>query len=421
MHAWPTPYLPELPEPTTSRAPIRIHDAASDQLQVAAPGSTAGIYVCGITPYDAAHLGHAATYVGFDLLNRAWRDAGRSVTYVQNVTDVDDPLLERATATGVHWWDLAQEQIALFSEDMAAIGVIPPDYFLGVVETIDWVVDAVEQLMAAGAAYRVGEEGDVYADLTASQNFGEVSHLRREEMLALFGERGGDPLREGKRDALDPLLWRGERDGEPSWDGRTLGRGRPGWHIECAVIAQRTMGLPFDVQAGGSDLIFPHHEMGAAHGELLASAPSFAHRYAYAGMVGYQGEKMSKSKGNLVFVSQLRRDGVDPMAIRLALIAHHYASDWEWTDKDLIQAQERLARWRGALAREGGEGGAEVLQEIREALANDLDAPAAVAAVDRWAARQLSAPGRSVEDAAATVGEPGVVGRAVDALLGVRL
>jgi L-cysteine:1D-myo-inositol 2-amino-2-deoxy-alpha-D-glucopyranoside ligase len=287
------------------------------------------MYVCGITPYDATHMGHAASYVAFDLLNRAWRAAGQRVSYVQNVTDIDDPLLERATAIGVDWRDLAASQIELFRSDMEALNVLAPDSYVGAVESIPLIVPAIERLLDLGLAYRVagtaGEpDGDVYYDVEAASKhsvdtdawtLGAISGLGEAEMLELFSERGGDPGRAGKRQALDPLLWRVAREGEPSWEGGELGSGRPGWHIECTVIAQRYLPSPFTVQGGGSDLVFPHHEMGAGHAYSLSGRP-LARHFAHAGMVGLDGEKMSKSKGNLVLVSKLRAAGEEPATVR---------------------------------------------------------------------------------------------------------
>lgn len=417
---WPAPQIPQLPG---RGGPVRVRDTSSGELVVAAPGAAATLYVCGITPYDATHLGHAATYVAFDLLVRAWRDAGHSVRYASNVTDVDDPLLERAEATGVDWRELAVEQTTLFADDMTALGVVPPDAYTGAVESIPAVADAVQALLAAGAAYRVGVPdasgegaGDVYADLTADPALGGVAGLPRPEMLALFAERGGDPDRPGKRDPLDPLLWRAARSGEPAWDGGVLGAGRPGWHIECAVIARDSLGLPFDVQGGGSDLRFPHHEMSTSHARLLDSGHG-ARTHVHAGMVGLDGEKMSKSRGNLVLVSRLLAQGVDPMAVRLALLAHHYAEDWEWTDAELERAQVRLDRWRSAVSGNGGPDADATLAAVRAALADDLDAPAALRYVDAWA--DLSIAQGSTDDA--VEGAPGVIARAVNALLGIRL
>lgn len=420
MLSWPTPHLPRLP----GRGPaVRLLDTATGDLVDPVRGDTATLYVCGITPYDATHLGHAATAIVFDVLGRAWRDAGLAVRYASNVTDVDDPLLERAAATGVDWRDLAREQTARYAEDMAALGVIPPDVYASVVDETSAVAAAVEQMLAAGVAYRVptpeaedGDRlGDVYADLSADAAFGEVAHLDRGEMLELSAERGGDPARPGKRDPLDPLLWRRERPGEPAWDGGTLGRGRPGWHIECAVIARDGLGLPIDVQGGGSDLRFPHHEMSCSHARVLAGPEAGATAHVHAGMVGLDGEKMSKSKGNLVLVSTLRARGADPRAIRLVVLAHRYRDDWEWTEPGLRAAEERLARWGRALSGVGGPAADQTLAAIRVALADDLDTPAALAAVDAWADAALAGTD------AADEGAPGVVARALDALLGVRL
>jgi L-cysteine:1D-myo-inositol 2-amino-2-deoxy-alpha-D-glucopyranoside ligase len=376
-----------------------------------APGPVARIYVCGITPYDATHLGHAATYLTFDLLQRVLRDNGHQVRYVQNVTDVDDPLLERATATGVDWAELAEEQTDLFRADMTALRVLPPDAYTGAVEAIPTIVAAVQRLREGGQAYDV--DGDVYFSVGSDERFGSVSGLDRAQMLDLFAERGGDPDRPGKKDPLDCLLWQAARPGEPSWDS-PLGPGRPGWHIECTAIALDELGMSFDVQGGGRDLIFPHHEMGASEAHVLTGEWPYARAYVHAGMVGLDGEKMSKSRGNLVFVSQLREDGVDPMAIRLALLGHHYREDWEWTPADLTAATERLASWRAAVAAESGPSADQLLTQVREALADDLDAPRALSAVDRWAEEQRL---RGGSDATATA----LVRDLVDALLGVAL
>jgi L-cysteine:1D-myo-inositol 2-amino-2-deoxy-alpha-D-glucopyranoside ligase len=345
------------------------------------------MYVCGITPYDATHIGHAATYIGFDLLNRAWRDAGHEVRYVQNVTDVDDPLLERATATGEDWAELAARETELFRQDMTALRVLAPDAYVGAVESIPLDVELIERLQDRGHVYDV--DGDLYFDVHSDPRFGRVSRLDEAEMLAVFADRGGDPDRSGKKHPLDCVLWQAERPGEPAWDS-SLGRGRPGWHIECSSIALRHLGQDFDVQGGGSDLAFPHHEMSASHAQAAFDGSSFARAYVHAGMVGYQGEKMSKSKGNLVLVSRLREAGVDPMTIRLAILAQHYRSDWEWTQEHLTLARTRLEAWRTAAGSASYDRAVELAGAVRTALAEDLDAPAAVALVDDWA---HSAPG----------------------------
>ncbi|GLV74760.1 cysteine--1-D-myo-inosityl 2-amino-2-deoxy-alpha-D-glucopyranoside ligase [Streptomyces hygroscopicus] len=409
MYAWPASEVPALPG---SGRDLSIHDTATGRRTTLTPGPVARIYVCGITPYDATHMGHAATYNAFDLVQRVWLDTKRQVHYVQNVTDVDDPLLERAQEKGDDWTALAERETALFREDMTALRMLPPRHYIGAVEAIPGIVPLVERLRDLGAAYEL--DGDIYFSVESDPAFGSVSRLDAEAMRLLSAERGGDPERPGKKNPLDPMLWMAAREGEPSWDGGSLGRGRPGWHIECVAIALDHLGMGFDVQGGGSDLAFPHHEMGASHAQVLTGERPFAKTYVHAGMVALDGEKMSKSKGNLVFVSALRRDGVDPAAIRLALLAHHYRSDWEWTDGVLREAEERLGRWRAAVSRPDGPSADALVEEIREALADDLDSPAALAAVDRWAAAQTSTGGTDE-------GAPGLVSRAVDALLGVAL
>ncbi|RFU87230.1 cysteine--1-D-myo-inosityl 2-amino-2-deoxy-alpha-D-glucopyranoside ligase [Streptomyces triticagri] len=409
MHAWPASEVPALPGKGRD---LRIHDTATGRLVELAPGPVARIYVCGITPYDATHIGHAATYNAFDLVQRVWLDTKRQVHYVQNVTDVDDPLLERAVRDGEDWVALAERETTLFREDMTALRMLPPRHYIGAVESIPRIVPLVERLRDLGAAYEL--DGDIYFSVEADAHFGEVSRLDAAAMKALSAERGGDPERPGKKNPLDPMLWMAAREGEPSWDGGSLGQGRPGWHIECVAIALEHLGMGFDVQGGGSDLAFPHHEMGASHAQALTGEHPFAQTYVHAGMVALDGEKMSKSKGNLVFVSTLRRSGVDPAAIRLALLAHHYRADWEWTDQVLEDAVARLDRWRAAVSRPDGPSAEALVDEIRSALADDLDSPAALLAVDRWAERQADTGGDEE-------GAPGVVSRAVDALLGVAL
>jgi L-cysteine:1D-myo-inositol 2-amino-2-deoxy-alpha-D-glucopyranoside ligase len=414
MDAWTGHDVPTLPD-TPGRGPLRLYDTARASLQPSTPTGSASMYVCGITPYDATHLGHAATMITFDLVNRMWRDQGLDVRYVQNVTDIDDPLLERAARDGEDWIVLAMRETALFREDMEALRIIPPAHYVGAVESIPSIVTHVQDLVAKGAAYRLEDgTGDVYFSLEAAPRFGYESHLSREEMLVLSAERGGDPDRAGKRDPLDPLLWRGARDGEPVWDGADLGPGRPGWHIECATIALNLLGDTISVQGGGSDLLYPHHECSAAHAEVLTGAEPFADHYVHAGMIGLDGEKMSKSRGNLVFVSRLRGDGVDPMAVRLGLLSGHYRTDRDWTDDVLKAGQQRLARWREAAAAASGPSGAGLLGAVREALATDLDTPGALALVDAWSEAALSGAGDDT-------GAPELMASTVNALLGVRL
>ncbi|MDL4821897.1 cysteine--1-D-myo-inosityl 2-amino-2-deoxy-alpha-D-glucopyranoside ligase [Actinomadura opuntiae] len=409
MRSWPASDVPSLADaglPAVARR-LSLHDTGTGAVRPTEPGETARMYVCGITPYDATHLGHANTYLTFDLVNRVWRDLGHTVHYVQNVTDVDDPLLERAQQTGEDWRELAEREIQLFRDDMTALRILPPQRYVGAVEAVPLIVEMIEKLRGRDATYEV--DGDVYFPVAADPAFGQVSRLTREEMAPLFAERGGDPDRPGKRDPLDALVWMARRPGEPGWDS-PFGEGRPGWHVECSAISIEYLGMGFDVEGGGSDLAFPHHEMGASHAQVATGERPHARAYVHAGMVGLHGEKMSKSRGNLVFVSKLREAGVDPMAVRLALLAHHYRSDWEWTDAELRDARARLDRWRAAVARPSGPSAAPVAGTVRERLADDLDAPSALAAIDAWAAAE------GTDEAA-----PAQVRALADALLGIAL
>ena len=451
--------------PGSGLAP-RLHDTATGELVLAAPGPVATLYACGITPYDATHMGHAATYTAWDLLIRAWLDAAPektpeapdrtespryTVVYVQNVTDVDDPLLERATRDGEDWRELARRETQRYREDMEALRVLPPTHLIGAVEALPVIERFSARMADRGALYNVDE--DVYFAKSADHGFGSLSGPGTAcgydpgEMAELAAQRGGDPDRPGKKDPLDVLVWRAERPAEPAWDSR-FGRGRPGWHVECAAIATDYLGNSFDVQAGGSDLVFPHHEMSASHARVALAPDAFARVYGHAGMVSYHGEKMSKSLGNLVFVSRLLADGVDPMAIRMALLAHHYRSDWEWTDTVLGDAQARLARWRAALARAeaavpeaavpeaavpeaavpeaavpavGPPASAAdmVLAGVRARMRDDLDAPGALVVVDRWADALLAEPPTRITPG--DLAGARLVRATVDALLGVSL
>jgi L-cysteine:1D-myo-inositol 2-amino-2-deoxy-alpha-D-glucopyranoside ligase len=387
VHSWSQPVIPQLPGRGLD---LRLFDSATQTIRPTAPGAIAKIYVCGITPYDATHMGHANTYVAFDLLIRAWLDSGVAVEYVQNVTDIDEPLLERAVATGQDWREIAHRETALFCEDMKALGVIAPQHYIGAVESIPQVAEHVLQLQESGKTYTL--DGDIYFKIAESPLFGSVSHLTREQMLGVFAERGGDPHRAGKGDPLDPLLWKNERPDEPAWD-TVLGHGRPGWHIECSTIALTYLGNQIDVQGGGSDLVFPHHEMSAAQAESLTGIEPFARFYVHSGMVSWQGHKMSKSRGNLVFVSTLRHEGVESAAIRLALLAHHYRSDWSWTPQGLEGALARLDLWRAATALPGSLPAVTVLDRVREVMSDDLKTPSALDAIDNWARDSLYAGG----------------------------
>ena len=430
MDSWHAANVPSLP----GHGPeLYLTNTATGELTRAAAGPAATLYACGITPYDATHLGHAATYLAWDLLVRAWRDAGHQVTYVQNVTDVDDPLLERANRDHEDWRELATREIAMYRTDMEHLRILPPTNLVGAVEALPLIEQLNQVLADRGALYEV--DRDVYFSRAADPGFGAVSHLDPAAMLALCAERGGDPDRPGKKDPIDPLVWLAARPEEPSW-ASPFGPGRPGWHVECAAIATSYLGRVFDVQAGGSDLIFPHHEFSASHARVAFAdgAPvdgirAFARCYVHSGMVRLDGEKMSKSLGNLVFVSRLVADGVDPMAIRLAVMSHRYRIGWDWTPAGLAAAQHRLAAWRAAVHRAIAEPGSaagdagsvpsaeSVLAQVRERIADDLDAPGALGVVDRWADAVSAAPELPAGSGPAAL----LVRDTVDALLGVAL
>ncbi|HJD48642.1 MAG TPA: cysteine--1-D-myo-inosityl 2-amino-2-deoxy-alpha-D-glucopyranoside ligase [Candidatus Corynebacterium intestinavium] len=437
MHSWSAPRVPQFPTTIPAVADsaaaevvappaLQLYDTADDQVKpVALPehGAPVGMYVCGITPYDSTHLGHAATYNTFDLVNRYLRAAGHAVTYVQNVTDVDDPLFERAERDGVDWRELGKEQTDLFRSDMTQLRILPPEFFVGAMETIDEVVEMVSTLLDKGAAYVVeGEYPDVYADHTYTEQFGYESRYDEATMRELFAERGGDPEREGKRHPLDALLWRAHRTGEPEWDA-PFGSGRPGWHVECAAIAMNRLGEQFAIQGGGVDLRYPHHEYSAAHVEAACGTQRMAGHYVHTGMIGLEGTKMSKSLGNLEFVSALTAQGFDPAAIRVGLYAGHYRADRDWSAEVLSEAEDRLAKWRAAAAEENNpQRVAEVLAAVTGHLSNDLDTPAVLRTLDEWAAavnKGIGASGYRVTPAAERTAPSKALAAGLDALLGV--
>ncbi|MEZ2189164.1 cysteine--1-D-myo-inosityl 2-amino-2-deoxy-alpha-D-glucopyranoside ligase [Corynebacterium sp. CCM 9204] len=416
MHSWPAPVVPVVEGPAVA---LKLYDTADRRIRpVSVTGNSVGMYVCGITPYDSTHLGHAATYLTFDLINRQLRDNGHSVRYVQNVTDVDDPLFERATRDNVDWRELGRDQTDLFRSDMTSLRVIPPTDFIAVTDIVNEVVDIISTLLDNDSAYVVEDEfPDIYAALKATPNFGYESNYDRSTMTKYFTERGGDPNRIGKRDPLDALIWRAARPGEPRWDA-PFGAGRPGWHIECAAIALNRLGSRFTIQGGGTDLIFPHHEYSAAHVEAATGSERMAGHYVHSAMIGLEGTKMSKSLGNLVFVHKLTASGHDPGAIRLGVFAGHYRSDRDWSDRILAVAEARLALWRSAAVKATDVDAARsLIREVREALADDLDTPRALVAVDRWAEDVCAG-----QENLALADEAGMlVSGALDALMGVAL
>jgi len=413
MRAWPELYLPQLPARFIVPQ-ISLFNTASHKVELLPKKDRYRMYVCGITPYDATHLGHAATYLTFDLINRYLRATGARVDFVQNITDIDDPLLERAKRDNIDWKDLAQSQIDLFRGDMTDLHVIPPKDYIGVVEAMPLVVDAVEKLRNAGTTYEVGS--DIYYRVHSDDEFGTRSHYSEEKMLTIFAERGGDPQKVGKENPLDALVWLSQREGEPGWPS-PFGPGRPGWHIECCAIALHYLqpdsedGYAIDIQGGGSDLIFPHHEMSAAQSRSMINQ-RFAQTYVHTGMIGLDGEKMSKSLGNLVFVSKLISSGVNPAAILWALMKHPYADDLMWNSGLIETATADIDRLQLNLARMEVAPTDSVIQEIIGALSSNIDTPRAIAALNGWIKETESG---------VTGGVAGELGRALDTLLGITL
>jgi len=353
------------------------------------PGPLVTLYVCGITPYDATHLGHAATYVTYDTLQRRLLDLGHEVRYVRNITDVDDDILAAARRRDVHYLDLAFGETARFDDDMAALNTLPPwsePRATGAIPDIRGVIDSI---ITNGLAYVA--EGTVYFDTAAAGDFGSLSGVGRERMRVLSEEWGEHPDDPAKRDPLDFVIWRPSAAGEPEWESR-WGSGRPGWHVECSALAIRELGPTMDLHGGGVDLLYPHHECVNALAEAATGEP-FVRHWLHQSMVHLDGRKMSKSTGNLVFVHTLRERHAAPV-IRLALSVHHYRRPWNWTDDLLDDASERLHRW--SAAGEGDSG----LDEVRECLDDDLDVPSAVRVLDRHVDRG----GGGVSAAAALLG-----------------
>ena len=413
MRSWPSVAIPVV-DNKYSLPNLTLKDTLSGTKKALPSKNLYRMYVCGITPYDATHLGHAATYLTFDLINRYLRATGAEVRYVQNITDIDDPLLERANRDGLDWKDLANSQIELFRSDMVNLHILPPESYIGAVEAIPLVTDAIKTLKEANTIYSV--EDDLYFAVRSDGEFGTRSHFSQVEMTEIFSQRGGDPDRVGKRDPLDCLVWMAARPEEPSWPS-PFGDGRPGWHIECSAIAlaylkpDPTDDFNIDIQGGGSDLIFPHHEMGASQVAIITGKP-YARTYVHTGMVGLDGEKMSKSKGNLVFVSKLVASGVDPMVIRLALLSATYGRDRMWSDSVLDEAKDRMNRLQSALSRNEVAPTKECVALIIASLADNLDTVRAIKAIDVWIEQTESG---------LTGGSSGELSRAIDTFLGIAI
>ena len=413
MNGWPLLYLPEIP-PGYGIPEMRLLNTATSKVETIPQKSHYRLYVCGITPYDATHLGHAATYLTFDLIHRYLRATGSRVTFVQNITDIDDPLLERAARDNVSWQELAQSQVDLFRGDMTDLHILPPDSYVGVVESMSLIIKAIEKLEKAGTTYIV--DGDMYYRVHSDPEFGTRSKLAQDEMLKIFKERGGDPERVGKENPLDALVWLSQRPGEPGWES-PFGMGRPGWHIECSAIALHYLQIDsddeysIDIQGGGSDLIFPHHEMSGSQ-SFSMTGQAFARSYVHTGMIGLNGEKMSKSLGNLVFVSKLIASGVEPMAIRWALMAHPFGQDLMWKEAMIDGASEEIELLRECLSKVDVAPTQPVISSLIDALGNNLDTARALDSLRAWMKETKNGK---------TGGEAGELSRALDALLGLAL
>ena len=407
MNSWPNLYLPPLSN--TSFPSLKLKDSNKGLLEIASR-EVFKMYVCGITPYDATHLGHAATYLSFDLINRYQTLKNSTVKFVENITDIDDPLLERAKRDKQNWQVLADSQIDLYCSDMASLRVLPPENFIKVTDAMHLIEKFIERLSDNGYLYELN--GDYYFTV---ESFLKTLPIAVEDAIAIFAERGGDPKREGKKHPLDPVIWLANVGDDPGWESQ-LGFGRPGWHVECTAIAceyldDKTSNPVIDLQGGGSDLIFPHHFMS----EQIVKAAfgrEFAKYFVHAAMIGLDGEKMSKSKGNLVFVSKLLSDGVDPMVIRWALLSGHYQVDRQWSSQLLIKAETEVNQIRIALAQSEVADPTQMIDAMVFDISNNLDTPTALQRLLTWSLTSNSD---------GNVNQSGAVSRAIDSLLGLAL
>lgn len=404
---WPKVYLPPIND--LKFPPLKLHDSYSGLYEYSKSGKFR-MYVCGITPYDSTHLGHAATYLSFDLINRYQQLANLQVSFVENVTDVDDPLLERAKRDGQDWQVLANSQVDLFISDMTALRILPPSQLVKVTDSLDLVESFIDKLDRNGHIYQI--DGDFYFSVDKYLDFLPISLA---EAFSVFAERGGDPDKEGKRHPLDAVVWSANKNGEPGWNSK-YGFGRPGWHIECTAIACEFLDNDekdpvIQLQGGGSDLIFPHHFMSA---QIVKAAlgRDFAESYIHAGMISLDGEKMSKSKGNLIFVSKLIQEGIDPMVIRWALLSGHYQQDREWSTQLLERAKDEVVLVRAALSRSETADASSLVNNLIIDLSDNLNTPKALSKIVAWSLES---------NKIATSNHSGLVSRAIDSLLGLAL
>jgi L-cysteine:1D-myo-inositol 2-amino-2-deoxy-alpha-D-glucopyranoside ligase len=407
VNSWPKTFVPTLRDHIFPS--LKLNDSLSGLIDLAR-SEEFRMYVCGITPYDATHLGHAATYLAFDLINRYQSLSGKKVIFVQNITDVDDPLLERAKRDAVNWSELAESQINLFKSDMSALRIMPPENFIKVTDSLRIIEDFIDRLRQNGYLYKI--QNDYYF---AVENFLKQLPIPVEEAIKIFSERGGDPNRAGKEHKLDPLVWSAHVGDEPGWESR-FGYGRPGWHVECTAIACHYLddgkSDPIvSLQGGGSDLKFPHHFMSAQIVEA-AFGRKFSEIFVHSAMIYLDGEKMSKSKGNLVFVSKLIDSGVDPMILRWALLRGHYQQDRAWSNQLLDQSIFEVNLVRSVLAQSEVAETKEVITLLIKDISDNLDTPAALDRLINWAESSQTKP---------SVNQSGLMARALDSLLGLAL
>jgi L-cysteine:1D-myo-inositol 2-amino-2-deoxy-alpha-D-glucopyranoside ligase len=407
MNSWPKPCVPSLIN--HDFPPLNIKDSSAGLIQFE-KSEDFRMYVCGITPYDATHLGHAATYLAFDLIYRYQFLSGKNIKFVENITDIDDPLLERANRDKVDWSALADSQINLFKSDMSALRVIPPEHFIKVTESLTIIDEFIKRLAKNGYLYEI--EKDYYF---AVEQFLKDLPMPVDEAVKVFSERGGDPHRVGKKHPLDPLVWSAHVGNEPGWES-SFGFGRPGWHVECTAIAchyldENEKNPIVSLQGGGSDLIFPHHFMSA---QIIQAAygRKFSESFVHTAMISLDGEKMSKSKGNLVFVSKLLESGIDPMILRWALLRGHYQQDRAWSNELLEISTKEVELVRSALAQSEVADTDNVINFLIQDISNNLDTPSALDRLTKWANLSQSNP---------TVNQSGLMARAVDSLLGLAL
>tara|TARA_B100000131_G_scaffold4667_1_gene4811 strand:- start:35244 stop:36416 length:1173 start_codon:yes stop_codon:yes gene_type:complete len=363
---------------------MRLYDTSQGAVVPFEPGDTVSIYVCGVTPYDATHLGHAFTYLCFDVLIRRLEDLGHEVKMVRNITDVDDSILAKAKEIDVDYMELGLSETAQFRDDIKALDLRPAVAEPTVTGSINEIVSLISQLAEKGHTYTV--DGTTFFDVTTFSDFGQISGYDEPTMISFANERGANTEDERLRNPLDFILWQKSEEGEPSWDS-PFGPGRPGWHIECSAMAMSELGPTIDLHGGGDDLIFPHHECETAQSVAANNSP-FARHWMHIGMVAYEGEKMSKSLGNLVFVRDLRT-GHDPRAIRLALLSNHYRAGFEWFDSDIDKGEAMLERMIEAASCPSGPDSETLLSQVREAIDDDLNLPKACEIIDDFAVKMI--------------------------------